>query len=139
MLSLFLTNVLAVLVHDLLDELVHNLLNESIYDDIGLVSHPGPHGTLTTLGDVDGRPAARVELLSSAGCAPGRRPPGVVVWRVRWGEALPGRRDEHLVPGGSVPTGGGPGVGGQDVVVLDVLLVAFLRCHDLHRDRYNQG
>ena len=43
------TNVLAVLVHDLPGELVHNLLNESIYDDIGLVSHPGPHGTLTTL------------------------------------------------------------------------------------------
>ena len=49
MLSLFLTNVLAVLVHDLLDELVHDLLNESIYDDVGLVSHPGSHGTLTTL------------------------------------------------------------------------------------------
>ena len=43
------TNVLAVLVHDLPDELVHNLLNESIYDDFSLVSHPGPHGTLTTL------------------------------------------------------------------------------------------
>ena len=43
------TNVLAVLVHDLLDELVHDLLNESIYDDVGLVPHPGSHGMLTAL------------------------------------------------------------------------------------------
>ena len=29
--------------------LVHDLLNESIYDDVGLVSHPGSHCMLTTL------------------------------------------------------------------------------------------
>ena len=43
------TNVLAVLVHDLLDGLVHDLLNESIDDDVGLVPHPGSHGMLTAL------------------------------------------------------------------------------------------